>query len=197
MLLPIWGFFAGFVLGAGAMTALFGDGFLVTVTSWVAGLVVGVLFAVLSYLYYWFAVVFVGAWLGYTAGIGLMTLFGIGDGFVAFVVGLVTAVAFALVFIFLRVPKYLILIATSFGGAFAAVSGIPLLLGQVPLSALAKGTIGAYVASNLSWIWLALALVLGVAAFFFQMRTTTARDVTYEDYRNPAMSAEGGPPSIT
>ncbi len=185
VLLPIWGFFAGFLLGAGAMTALFGEGFLVTVTSWVAGLVVGVLFAVLSYLYYWFAVIFVGASLGYMAGIGLMTLLGIGDGVLAFIVGVATAVAFAIVFIFLRVPKYLIIVATSFGGAFAAIAGLLLLLGLVPLSALSKGTIGAYVEHNLSWVWVAAAVALGVVAIFFQTRTTGARDVTYEDYRNP------------
>ena len=189
ILLPIWGFFAGFVLGAGAMTALFGEGFLVTVTSWVAGLIVGVLFAVLSYLYYWFAVVFVGAWLGYSAGIGLMTLLGIGDGFLAFVVGVVTAIALAIVFIFLRVPKYLILVATSFSGAFAAISGVTLLLGLIPLSALAAGTIGAYVAHNLSWIWVAAGVALGVVALLFQMRITTSDEITYSDYRNPAMSS--------
>src|SRR5215203_4697950 len=86
VLLPIWGFFAGFLIGAGAMTALFNEGFLVTVTSWVAGFVVGAIFALLSYLYYWFAVIFVGASLGYMAGEGLMSLLGIGDGFLAFVV---------------------------------------------------------------------------------------------------------------
>ena len=56
VLLPIWGFFAGFLLGANAMTALFGDAFLATATGWVVGFLLGLLFAVLSYLYYWIAV---------------------------------------------------------------------------------------------------------------------------------------------
>ena len=60
ILLPIWGFFAGFLLGANAMTAIFGDGFLIEVTSWVIGFLVGLLFAVLSYLYYWVAVILLG-----------------------------------------------------------------------------------------------------------------------------------------
>lgn len=189
ILLPIWGFFAGFVIGAGAMTALFGEGFLVTVTSWVAGLVVGVIFAALSYLYYWFAVIFVGASLGFMAGEGLMALLGFEPGFVMFIVGVVVAVAFALAFIFLRVPKYLILVATSFGGASAAIAGLLLLIGLIPLSALANGTIGAYAAHNLSWIWALAALGLGVVALLFQMRVTEGDELRYSEYRNPGMAA--------
>jgi hypothetical protein len=188
LLLPIWGFFAGFVIGAGAMTALFGEGFLVTVTSWVAGLVVGVIFAALSYLYYWFAVIFVGASLGFMAGEGLMALLGFDDGFLTFIVGVVAAVAFALAFIFLRVPKYLILVATSFGGASAAIAGLLLLIGLIPLSALANGTIGAYAAHNLSWIWALAALALGVVALLFQMRVTEGDELKYSEYRNPGMA---------
>ncbi len=47
VLLPIWGFFFGFGLGAQSIQALFGDAFLATITSWVVGFVVGAIFAVL------------------------------------------------------------------------------------------------------------------------------------------------------
>jgi hypothetical protein len=188
ILLPIWGFFAGLLFGAGAVTYLFGDGFLSTVTSWVVGVLVGVLFALLSYLYYWFAVIFLGASLGYAAGIGLMHWLGNGGGILAFTVGVVFAIAVALLFIFLRVPKYLILIATSFGGASAAISGLAVLLGFVPLAALQGGTIGSYVADELSWVWLAAALVLGAVGFYYQWRATDRIEhAMYDDYRNPGM----------
>ena len=39
-LLPIWGFFFGFGVGAEAIQAIFGTAFLADVTSWVAGFVV-------------------------------------------------------------------------------------------------------------------------------------------------------------
>ena len=42
ILLPIWGFFFGFGLGAHTVTLLFGQEFFATVTSWVVGFVVGV-----------------------------------------------------------------------------------------------------------------------------------------------------------
>ena len=51
-LLPVWGFVFGLALGAQTIQALLGQAFLATVTSWVVGLIVGVVFAVLSYLFY-------------------------------------------------------------------------------------------------------------------------------------------------
>ncbi len=42
ILLPIWGFFAGFQFGATIFTNLFGQGFLSTVISWVIGLLVAI-----------------------------------------------------------------------------------------------------------------------------------------------------------
>src|SRR4029078_3138850 len=48
ILLPIWGFFAGFQFGATIFTNLFGQGFLSTIISWVIGLLVGIFAAVLA-----------------------------------------------------------------------------------------------------------------------------------------------------
>jgi len=58
--LPIYGFFFGLSFGAHSVQALFGDGFLSTTTSWVVGFFVGLLFAVLSY-FFWYAVVLIAA----------------------------------------------------------------------------------------------------------------------------------------
>ena len=52
ILLPIWGFFFGFGLGAQTLQAILGVGFVATVTSWVLGFLVGLVFAVLSYLFW-------------------------------------------------------------------------------------------------------------------------------------------------
>ena len=118
-----------------------------------------------------------------------MRLLGIGDGFFTFVVALVVAIAFALAFVFLRVPKYLVLVATAFSGAFAAIVGVAMLLGQVPYTALSRGIIGALTVTqnNLSWIWALGGLALGVAALLYQMRTSTSDEIQYSEYRNPGM----------
>ena len=77
VLLPIWGFFAGFFLGAQTISFLFSDGFLATITGWVVGFFVGLLFAVLSYLFYFIAVGIVSFSLGYGATVGILGWIGL------------------------------------------------------------------------------------------------------------------------
>src|SRR5215831_19384520 len=77
ILLPIWGFFAGFQFGATIFTDLFGQGFLSTAISWVVGLLVGFTAAILAYLFYAAAVVLLAGFVGYQLGVGVMTGFGV------------------------------------------------------------------------------------------------------------------------
>ena len=71
ILLPIWGFFAGFQFGATIFTNIFGEGFLRTVLSWVVGLLVAIFAAVLAYLFYAVAVVLLAGFVGYQLGAGI------------------------------------------------------------------------------------------------------------------------------
>ena len=70
ILLPFWGFFFGFGLGAQTVQALLGDAFFATVTSWVVGFVLAVAFAVLSYLFYIVAVALIAGLAGLRTGRG-------------------------------------------------------------------------------------------------------------------------------
>src|SRR5215203_1187858 len=65
-LLPVWGFFFGFALGAQTIQAIFNSGFLIDLASWVVGLFVGLAFAVLSYLFFAGAVAIAVGSLGYS-----------------------------------------------------------------------------------------------------------------------------------
>jgi hypothetical protein len=190
ILLPIWGFFFGFLFGAGATTALLGDGFLATTLGWVIGFVVGIVFAVLSYLYYWFAVVFIGASVGYAAGLGLLHWLGNGgDNFMGFLFGLVGAIIIAAIVVVLRVPKYLIIVLTAIGGAFAAVTGVALILKQVTLDELNGGIGGTvHAVDSLSWLWGLAAIILAGVGIAYQIRLTAlSEEIAYEAYRNPGM----------
>ncbi len=116
VLLPIWGFFAGFLLGANAMTALFGDAFLATATGWVVGFLLGLLFAVLSYLYYWIAVILLGGALGYQLTLGVLQWISPDfDGFIAFILALIVGAIFAVGFFLLHMPAVLVIVATAIG----------------------------------------------------------------------------------
>jgi len=86
-LLPIWGFFFGFALGAETMQALFGVGFLATVTSWVVGFIVAAIFALLSYLFYAVGVALVAGSLGYALGAGFMNLINLDWNWLVWLVG--------------------------------------------------------------------------------------------------------------
>ncbi len=192
ILLPIWGFFAGFLFGAGATSALFGDGFLATTLGWVIGFVVGIIFAVLSYLYYWFAVVFLGASLGYAAGVGLLHWLGNGgDNFMGFLFGLIGAVIVAAVVVMLRMPKYIAIVLTAIGGAAATITGIALILKQVTLDELSGNIAGSLAAVNdLPWLWGLGAIVLAGVGIAYQIRLAAlTEEIVYESYRNPGMPA--------
>jgi hypothetical protein len=193
ILLPIWGFFAGFLFGAAATTALFGDGFLATTLGWVVGFFLGLLFAVLAYLYYWFAVVFIGASVGYFLGEGLLHWLGNGgDNFLGFLFGLVGAIIVAAIVVVLRVPKYLIFLLTAIGGAYATIIGIALIFKQVTLDELNGGMIGSLSQANdLPWLWGIAGIVLAGVGIAYQMRLAdqTEAAITYGSYRNPGMTS--------
>jgi hypothetical protein len=141
-LLPIWGFFAGFWLGAMATTWILGTGFLATVTGWVVAFAVSLIAAVLSYLFYLVGVAIVSALVA--AGLTLL----------------------------LNIKKYVIIVFTSIGGVSFLVVSALLLLGQITLSDLQMGSnvMGPIFASSFLW-WLAWA-VLAVVGFIFQLRTS-------------------------
>ena len=104
-LLPVWGFFFGLALGAQTIQALFGDAFLATVTSWMVGFIVALIFAVLSYAFDLFAVAIIAGSLGYALAVGLLTAIGLQMGFLVWLIGIVAAVALAILTIVFNVQK--------------------------------------------------------------------------------------------
>ena len=177
ILIAIWGFFAGFNLGAAGMTALFGQNFLGTVTGWILGIVLGLVIAMLAYFWYYFAIVVLGASVGYAIGSGLMGAIGLNNpGFWSVVVGLVLAVILAVLILALNLPKLLIMAFTAIGGAATIVAGFLLLFGQIHTAALQYGFAAA--AIRASWIWSLVVIVLAIVGFITQWRTM--REYTLE-----------------
>ena len=81
ILLPLWAFLFGLVAGAQWGQDVFGQsGIFTTVLSWGIGLVFGLFLAVISYFWYYAAVVIMGGALGYALGVGLLSWLGIGSG---------------------------------------------------------------------------------------------------------------------
>lgn len=166
ILLPIWGFFAGFAMGAHATALLFGTGFLATVTSWIIGFVAGLIFAVLSYLIYILGVALLSAAFGYFLGAGLMLLF-LDPGILVTLVGIAGAVLMAIVVVALNIQKPILEFITSFGGATAIVTGVLLLFGRIPLESLGENPVRLVLQDSIFWFiaW----LVLGFIGFGIQI----------------------------
>jgi hypothetical protein len=171
IILPIAGFVFGFGLGAQTLQVLFGIGFLATATSWIVGFFVGLVFAVLSYLFYIVGVALVtGSW-GYGLGVGLMGLIGLGTGLISWLVGMVFGVVIALIALGLNIQKWIIIAVTSFSGSGVIVGTLLFALGKINPADL--GTSAVQQAISDSFLWLVLYLVLGILGFAAQAVTTS------------------------
>jgi len=167
ILLPIWGFFFGFGLGAQSIQALFGEAFLATITSWVVGFIVAAVFAVLAYLFYIFAVALISFSLGYTATVGVLTAIGLPlmGGFIAWIIAVVVGVILALVVLRFNIQKIVIELATAFLGA-GAIAGVFVALFGGPAAQIMQNPVKFVL--NSSPFWLIVFLVVGIAGFVLQ-----------------------------
>ena len=123
LVLPIWGFFAGFAFGAGLFAELANESFLGTALGWVSGFVFAVIFAVLAYLYYAVAVILAMAAFGYVIGAGLIVALGIDWSWVAVLVGVVVGAIFGIVSVVGNMPMVVLAVASSIAGAVSVVAG--------------------------------------------------------------------------
>ncbi len=141
-LLPIWGFFGGFVMGSSAVEALFNTGLFATVTGWVVGFVVGVIFALLSYFFYAAAVAIAAGILGYMLGVGIMDIFGLDAlSLITLLVAVMLAAGAVFVTFRFNLQKYVIIAATAIGGAALAVGMIMVGIGGLEFLRLAESPV--------------------------------------------------------
>ncbi len=174
VLLPIWGFFFGLALGAQSLQALFGDAFLATITSWMVGFIVGAIFAVLSYLFYIFAVAIIAGSAGYALAVGLLTWIGLDMGLIVWLIGIVAGIALAAVAILFNLQKWVIIIATAIGGV-GVIIGTFVMLFSPTAASLFESPVRAVLST--SPLLAILALVLVVLGVVVQARNTRRYEV--------------------
>lgn len=166
-LLPIWGFFFGFGLGAQTVQLLFGQGFLATVTGWVVGFITALLFAVLSYLFYTFAVAMVAGSLGYGLGVGIVGIFSDNLNLISWLVGIVVGGVVIVITFRFNLAKYIIIGATALGGAAATIGTLVMGVENVQLIALTENPVRTMLDG--SFIWTLLFLVMALAGIVAQL----------------------------
>jgi hypothetical protein len=160
LLLPVWGFIAGFVAGAQLVAALLGEGFLATGLGWLAGIAVGIGFAILAGLWFWAAILILAASVGWALVAGLLYAIGFEPGVITVAAGLAGAAVLVVLAILVDAPILYIAVLTSAGGAAYAVAGALLALGRIGLDDLHHGALGAFRELPIAILaWLALAAV--------------------------------------
>ena len=161
LVLPIWGFFAGFAFGAGIVAEFADEHFLGTVLGWVLGLVFALIFAVLAYLYYYVAIVIAMGAAGFAIGSGIIVALGISWNWVAALVGLAIGIVFGIVSVVTNLPMIVLVVIGSIAGAVGVTGGLMLLVGSLNTADFSRGDFTDTVSNSFIWSLLLVVLAIG------------------------------------
>lgn len=187
VLLPIWGFFFGFALGAQTIAAIFNETLFATVTAWVTGFIVGAVFAVLSYLFYIVAVALIAGSLGYAVGAGIMLAILPSFNLLAWIVGIIVAVVFIGVTLFFNLQKWVIMIATAILGAAVIFGGFIFMFN--PHADILLNPVAVALKQNI--LLLILFIVLAAAGVFVQWRNSMRYTIVEYNRWDEVTNAQG------
>jgi hypothetical protein len=192
VLIPVWGLFVGFIWTAQIIAVGLGTGFLTTVTSWVVGILVGVIFAIFAYMFYEIAVGVLIGFLGYWVVGSFMMLSGVAQGVFVTSVASIAGVIFGASAVYMHAPKGLLIVLTALAGATTAIAGFLVLFGQLPVDILGSGLISTIISYSFGWtfVWIALVIV-GVIAQLQILNTMTSEYSGYQR-RITYTGAKGG-----
>jgi hypothetical protein len=185
ILLPIWAFF----VGASAITALvsgiFGQNFFSTAVACIPAVLIGLVFAVLSWLWFSVAVLFWAGSVGFTLFAGLLSALGVNTWLLLFLAGVAGAIVFVILAMRSDLRKFLPIFLTACAGATMILSAVLLLVGR-PVEELNWGTFYGPLSSGASGsllsilIWLVLA---GVGMGIQSARNNRSLEVDMAQYQ--------------
>ena len=187
IILPIWGFFAGFALGAQTIGIILSEGFLATITGWVVGFVVGAIFAILSYLFYFLAVALLSGAFGYGVTVGVLTwLFDADEvAFWMWLVGIVVGVILAVVVLRFNIQKYAVIVITAFAGTAVTIYVLLAAFGGLTPAELMIAPVAR--AIDDSWLWFLYFVIVAALGIYFQLQTN--KDWEVEEYNRWAAAS--------
>jgi hypothetical protein len=168
VLLPILGFLFGFAFGAQTIQAAVGDAFLSTITSWIAGFGMALVFAVLSYVLYFGAVALAAGGLGYVVAVGILQAIGLNFGFIEWLVGVAAGVALAIAALVFNVQKIVVIVATTILGAAVILGTFLFLFSGVQPATLAENPVHTAIQGSLYYAVMFVVLVLAGGAVQYE-----------------------------
>ncbi len=157
ILLPIVGFIAGLMVGFGGVQGVFGTGAVSLSIAIIMAIVVGVIMAVLSYMFYHIAIVVLITILGASAFTYLGVALGLGDnGFLLFLLGLAGGVMGFMVSAATELSALVVIYATAYFGVAYVLAGVFLAFGDFSVDQLhEQGIVPAIIdVVDQSFLWL-------------------------------------------
>jgi hypothetical protein len=139
------------------------------VLGWILGIFIGLLFAVIAYLYYEVAVVLAFGSIGFVIGAALMTALDIDWNWVIILVGVAVGLLFAVMAIVAELPMLLLVILTAIAGAISVTGGLMLWFSDLETEDFNSDAVIDRVDD--SWWWWLIAFGLAVVGIVSQMRT--------------------------
>lgn len=161
VMLPILGFFSGVSAGVTLMYWLFDEGLFATVLGVAVGIVIGLVFAALSYAFWYIGALLGAAYIGAVAGAGLMEAIGVDSDFLIATAAIMLGIAFVLIAILVWLPIYMVIITTAIAGATWAVGGAMLVLNVIDRADLGYGVVSAALSESVFWfvVWFVLSVI--------------------------------------
>jgi hypothetical protein len=176
VVIAMWGSLVGFLVGAGIVAGVTGEGFLISVLAWSTGVGMAVVFGLVAYLYYAVSVVIgIGA-IGFTLGTTAMVTLGVSWSWVVALVGLAVGTMLALVAIAGDLPMVLLALLSALAGASIVILGLLLIGGVLDSAELAATQTTATL--DLAWWWNVVYGVLVLVGMGLQLRSAEARAET-------------------
>lgn len=187
--ISLWGVFAGLNLGAGLVSAISGDGFLVNALGWTVAIILALVFSVLAYLYYAVAVVLAMASVGFVLGAGATVAVGVTWNWVVLLVGVLIGVVLAMLTLALDLPAVLLVVLSVLGGAVAIVGGVMLLVGTLDIADFDQATLTVSVRAE--WWWYAMYVALIILGGVAQTRMLGHGRPLRQQWQSPAAQPRG------
>jgi hypothetical protein len=139
------------------------EGIIATTMSLVVGLVLGIIGAIGAYFFLIFAVAIIAGLAGYAIAAGILPLFGLESGCIAFLIGLATAFGTAWLTVRYELTRYVLVIFTAILGAITIVLSILLFFNRITTDQILgpAGIIGPILKESPFFIVLMLVLIGG------------------------------------
>ena len=174
VVIPVWGAFSGFAIGAGLVSAISGDGFLANALGWIVGVVFAMVVGSLAYLYFEVSMVMGLTTIGFILGCSLMVALGVTWTWVVVLVGMAAGAAGAALAIIGDLPMVVLTVLTAFAGATATVGGLMLLIGDLHTADLDQANVIESVHDSTGlWVLYAVLALAGIVVQFRELDSIT------------------------